>query len=250
MRERRDEMLAFIKSNGTVTFSQLVALFPDVSEMTIRKDLKFLDEKGAIVRIHGGARSIDTVVPHDPPLSKRLTYHMEEKQQIAQKARKLIPEGSSIFLDSGSTMTQLAKVFPDQKGMVFTGGLTCINELVTLTETEIYVLGGRLNKGSLSVRDIAMASMVEELHFDIAFISVNGFTREKGFTCRSSFRWELEKTILRRASKVIVLMDGSKVGTTHPFSICMPKEIDVLVSDGSLDEDTKRFLLDQGVEVL
>lgn len=250
LEKRRDKIAEFIKRQGTVTFGQLVELFPQVSEMTLRKDLKQLDSQGQIIRIHGGARSLDTLPGTDTPLVKRMSQNMDKKRGIAQKAKELISPGNAVFLDSGSTMTELAKVYPDQPGMVFTGGLSCLNELTTLQQTDVYVLGGKLNKNSLSVRDVAMASMVEDLHFDLAFISVNGFTAQSGFTCRSSFRWELEKVIIRRSGKVIVLMDSSKVGLSNPFSICMPREVDIVVCDHELDEETRKLLEEEGVRVL
>ena len=235
---------------GTMTFSALMQMFPNISEMTLRKDLKSLDEEGKLVRIHGGARSLDTVLNADAPLTQRLSQNMELKREIALKARALVQPGMTVFMDSGSTMTELAKAFQDVPCTVFTGGLTCVQELSRLTQADVFVLGGRVNKSSMSVRDARLASDLKELYFDVAFISVNGFSKENGFSCRSADRWYMERTAVSRASLVVVLMDSTKVGRVCSFSICGPDGIDKLVSDSGLDAETREALESAGVEVL
>ena len=248
--ERRNRIVAQVNQQGVLSFAELMKQFPEVSEMTLRKDLKYLDGAGQIIRVHGGARSIETISAGDTPLRQRLTVNVDKKREIARKACSLVTPGSAIFLDSGSTMTELSKIFPDLPCTVFTGGLSCLNELCKLKEADVYVLGGKLNKNSLSVRDVAMASMMDSLHFDLAFISVNGYTRSNGFTCRSSSRWELEKVVLRRSDKVVVLMDSDKVNVPNPFSVCMPQEVDILVSDDGLPSQLREELQAAGVTVL
>lgn len=250
LNERRTQILETVNQRGTVMFSTLMQMFPDVSEMTLRKDLKNLDEEGRLVRIHGGARSLDTVHGVDTPLTQRLSQNIDLKREIALKARALVQSETTVFLDSGSTMTELAKAFPDVPCAVFTGGLSCVQELSRLEHADIYVLGGRLNKSSMSMRDARLAHDLESLYFDLAFISVNGFSMENGFSCRSSDRWHMERTVVSRAARVVVLMDSTKVGRVYPFSICRPDGIDVLVSDGGLDKEACRMLESAGIEVL
>ena len=113
LNERRSQILDAVNLRGTMTFSALMQMFPNISEMTLRKDLKSLDEEGKLVRIHGGARSLDTVLNADAPLTQRLSQNMELKREIALKARALVQPGMTVFMDSGSTMTELAKAFQD-----------------------------------------------------------------------------------------------------------------------------------------
>lgn len=250
MDERRRRIAALINEKGTITFQELTKLFPEVSEMTLRKDLKFLDETQKIVRVYGGARSIDTVIAGDVPLKQRMTLNIDQKRQIAMKARSLIQPDSAIFLDSGSTAAELARVFPDEKCLVFTAGLSCINELSHLKNVDIHVLGGLLNKDSLSVRDPRIAREMDSINLSCAFISVNGYTKNEGFTCRSEMRKELEQAVISRASQVVVLMDSQKVGNITTFTICGPDQIDILVSDDQLDPTVRDELIQAGVQVL
>lgn len=248
--ERRARIVEIVNKKGTVSFSTLMSMFPEVSEMTLRKDLKSLDAARKIVRIHAGARSLDTIHGSDAPLEQRLGQNIEKKQQIARKARALIEENAAIFLDSGSTMTALARQFPDIPCTVFTGGLSCATELSSLKNPEIYLLGGRLNKGSLSVRDTRLAQELADVYFDIAFIAVNGFSMENGFCCKSASRWEMERAVIRRSAKAVVLMDSSKEGKIRTFSICGAEQIDTLVSDDGLRQETRAYLEQRGVDVL
>ena len=250
LNERRDRIVETVNRQGVISFGDLAVMFPDVSDMTLRKDLRSLDEDGRIVRIHGGARSLNNVLSQDVPLTQRLTQNIGLKREIAKKAAAYVREGSSVFLDSGSTMTELADIFPDIPCTVFCGGLSCVDRLSRLKEPGVYLLGGMLNKSSLSVRDPRVAREVESFHFDISFISVNGFTPESGFCCRSPERQLMEQAVLRRSGLRVVLMDSTKVGQSCPFQICRTEEADVLISDTQLSQSVRRAVTEKGVTVL
>lgn len=250
LNERRAQILEEVNRRKTVAFSELITMFPNVSEMTLRKDLKCLDAQGRLVRVHGGARSLETVLGADTPLLQRLCENIELKQEIANKARKLVKPGMTIFLDSGSTMTQLAKLFPDVPCQVLTGGISCVQELCKLTQINITMLGGRVNKGSASVRDARLANELREMYFDIAFIGVNGLSKENKFSCRSADRVYMEKTAISRASHVVVLMDSTKIGKISPYSICQINAIDTIVSDSYMEDSVRHMLQSEGIEVL
>lgn len=248
--ERREQIVDAVNQCGVIYFGTLVDMFPEVSDMTLRKDLKSLDEEGRIVRIHGGARSLDTVRSSDIPLRQRLTQNIEKKQEIAAKAKSFVKPGDSVFLDSGSTMTELAKQFPDQPCTVFCGGLSCIYELSKLENPNIYMLGGMLNKSSQSVRDPRVAKEVESLYFDVSFISINGFSQENGYSCRSPERQLMEQAVLKRSRLKVVLMDSTKVDKCCTYLICKTSEIDVLISDSSLPLQIRQAIEQQGVTVV
>lgn len=110
MDQRRNEIVEFVNENLTVTFTQLKEKFPSVSEMTLRTDLKYLDQAKRIVRIHGGAKSMDVVSGNDDVLKLRYGRNVNEKKEIAQKALSFVEPAKTIFMDSGSTTTMLAHV--------------------------------------------------------------------------------------------------------------------------------------------
>ena len=129
MEQRRNTIVDLVNQNGNISFAQLKKKFPQISEMTLRTDLKTLDEAKRIVRVHGGAKSVDVVVGTDDMLSRRLVRNIEAKQLIAQKALNFIRKDTAIFLDSGSSTTALSSCMPDQSKLIYTNSLTCAAEL-------------------------------------------------------------------------------------------------------------------------
>lgn len=249
MVERRNKIVELINSEGAVSFAKLKASFPDVSEMTLRNDLKSLDEANLIVRIHGGAKSVERVIGTDDLFYKRSSRNMDKKKQIAEKANKLIHEGTSIFLDSGSTATELARVFPDGSYLVFTTGLTCALELAQLSKTKTHLIGGSLNPASLSVTGISCFECLERLKFNIAFLGVTGFTHEDGFNCGADDENWLKRSVIKRSEKKVLLLDSSKIGIENTFIFASLKEIDVIISDDELDPELVRYFKSSGIEV-
>lgn len=122
-RERIEEIAELLDKRGKLTLEQLEEYFPNVSQMTLRRDLFQLEEEGKIIRVRGGAMSVKEVQKASgEPYTKKATIHTDEKIEIAQKAAVLVDEGSSIFTDGGTTALYLAKELPDMTCNVFTNG--------------------------------------------------------------------------------------------------------------------------------
>lgn len=250
MNQRRDRIAELINKEGTVSFSRLKAAFPNISEMTLRNDLKALDKDNRIVRVHGGARSIGVIIGADIAYDIRAAQNTAEKRLIAQKALKLLTPGLSIFLDSGSTAIEIARHFPDDSYMIFTSGINCALELTKLTNARAHLIGGELNRYNLSVNGIRSINEIEHLNFNMAFLGTTGFSLERGFTCAVEAENELKRAIIRKADKVVVLMDSRKVGIVNTFTFASPNEISTIISDDKLDEEIKKTLEANGTEVL
>ena len=105
MEQRRNQIVELVNRKGSISFAQLKEAFPSVSEMTLRTDLKALDEARRVVRVHGGVKSVEQVVGTDDLLSRRSARNAEAKQIIAEKAAALLRPNTTLFLDSGSTAT-------------------------------------------------------------------------------------------------------------------------------------------------
>lgn len=236
MEARRNAIVELINERGTVSFSQLKEAFSQVSEMTLRTDLKLLDESKRIVRIHGGAKSVQVVVGTDDYLSKRAVRNIAGKQRIAEKALSLLRPDTTIFVDSGSTTTMFARQFPDQSNLIYTTGLSCATELANLTRPTVMLPGGRLNRYSQSVYGITAVRELERVNFSQTFLGVTSYSADTGFTCGSNEEAILKQTAIRQAEQVIVLIDSSKVGTRSTFCICDLSQIDMVVSDDHLPE--------------
>lgn len=234
--ERRSAIAAYINENSSVTFGQIKETFPDVSDMTIRTDLKALDEAKRIVRVHGGAKSVETVIGNDDLLGKRAVQNIEAKQIIAEKAAGLVRENTTVFVDSGSTTTLLAAQFPDVDCMIVTNSISCAVEFARLKKARVYVLGGQLNRNSLSVTGTSAVSELLPIHFDIAFLGVTSYRSDLGFTCESMEDNVVKRLAVSKASEVVLVMDSSKIGKKGSFTICELKDVRAVVSDDALPE--------------
>ena len=208
MEIRRNAIVELVNKYGTVSFSQIKEQFSNVSEMTLRTDLKALDEAKEIVRIHGGAKSVQLVIGTDDYLTRRAVRNIQAKQEIARKALKLIQPDTAIFMDSGSTTTELAKIFPDQSNLIYTTGLSCATELANLTKPVIMLPGGQLNRYSISVYGISAIRELEQVNFHQTFLGVTGYSMKAGFTCGNNEEAMLKRTAIEQAEQVVVLMDA------------------------------------------
>ena len=167
MEQRRNAIVELVNREGSLSFVQLKEAFPSVSEMTLRTDLKALDQARRVVRVHGGVKSVEVVVGTDDQFGRRTARNASEKQIIAEKAAALLRPNTTVFLDSGSTATAVARCVPDEPMLIFTSGLTCAIELARLEKPKVSIPGGTLNRFSHSVCGVRGIQELEGVHFDL-----------------------------------------------------------------------------------
>jgi DeoR family transcriptional regulator of aga operon len=247
---RQKEIVKLINAKGKITIGQLKERFPDVSEMTLRTDLKYLDEHAQIVRVHGGARSMDRVMGTEGVMTWRSVSNVEKKIAIAKKARDLVTPSSTIYIDSGSTTTILARFFPDLNNLIYTESISCAIELQKLKRAKVFLPGGEMERSSLSLFGSKALEELGKMNFDIVFLSALNFKEGIGFTCAREYQANLKRTLIKRSEKVVVLMDSTKVGEKSVYTFCNPEDIDVLVSDGGLSPDFIGLMKSHGVKVI
>jgi len=250
MEQRREQIVDFVNQSGNISFAQLKEKFPHISDMTLRTDLKALDEAKRIVRVYGGAKSVDVVIGTDGMLSRRLVRNVEAKQLVTQKALKLIRKDTTIYLDSGSTTTMLASNIPDQPNLIYTNSLTCAVELSKLSKPSVHILGGTLNHYSMSICGIHSIQDVSGIHFDQVFMGVTSYYGPAGFLCGVDDETVLKQTVMQQAEQKIILMDSSKIGVKNTYTICKLCDIDLVVSDGNLPEEFLEDCEKYGVQIL
>lgn len=250
MNRRRSQIETLVNREGTVSFAQLKQAFPDVSEMTLRSDLRALDEERRIVRVYGGARSLGNLVGTDDAFDVRASRNPEEKLLIVKKALKLLRPGMSVYLDSGSTAIHMASQFPDDSYMVFTSGINCALELAKLKNVRSHLIGGEINRNSLSVNGVRSISEIGRLNFNVAFLGTTGFGERTGFNCAVEAEAELKRAVISRTEQVVVLMNSQKVGQIHPFTFAEPEQIHTVITEGKLDERAAERFRAAGTELL
>ncbi|HIU02380.1 MAG TPA: DeoR/GlpR transcriptional regulator [Candidatus Onthocola gallistercoris] len=250
MEKRRRAIVELVNDKGTISFAQLKDAFPNVSEMTLRTDLKFLDEENRILRIHGGAKSVQVLIGTDDFLKRKAVRNIPEKQIIAEKALTLLHPDTTIFLDSGSTTTMFAHQFPDQSNLIYTTGLSCASELSELSKPTVMIPGGMLNRYSQSVFGFSAIKELERVNFYQAFLGITGYHPKTGFTCGINDEALLKQAAIRQSEQVIALMDSSKIDVKCTFDVCRLMDVDVVVSDGKLPESFLESCQRYGVKVL
>ena len=250
-RERIEEIAELLDKRGKLTLEQLEEYFPHVSQMTLRRDLFQLEEEGKIIRVRGGAMSVKEVQKSSgEPYTKKTTIHTDEKIEIAQKAAALIDEGSSIFIDGGTTALYLAKELPDIPCNIFTNGLAVATELSKKQHININLLGGPLIKENLSTASSLASAYFNDANFEFAIIGASAFTSDIGFACGSQTEADLLKLICKRAKFTYIMLDSSKIGKIKPYTFAHIEDISVLITDDAFPEGLKELFKEKNIVVI
>lgn len=251
--ERQAEIFRLLDENQSITVAQLCEEF-QVSDMTIRRDLRDMEIKGLLRRVHGGATKI---IRHsyEPPYSLRETESVDIKRQIGRKAAELITNGDSIAFDVGTTTLEVARALDGQRELtIVTSSLPIINELVSrrsiVTDIRLFVTGGIIRARELSMVGHHATRLYDELHVDKAFVGVAGISIEQGLTEYNLDDALVKRAMIATADQVIVVADSTKLNRITFATIVALSEVDMIVTDENADSQTVDRLLDQGIEVI
>ncbi len=250
-RDRIEEIAELLDKRGRLTLDQLDDYFPNVSQMTLRRDLFQLEQQGRIIRVRGGAMSVKEVQKvSGEPYVKKTVIHTDEKIRIAQKAARLIDENTSLFIDGGTTALSLAKEMPDVNVHVFTNGLAVAIELAQKKNLHVTVLGGQVMKENLSTASPVARSYFENTNFELAIISASAFTPENGFSCGSQIEADLLKMTRKKAKSMYMMLDSSKIGKIMPYTFARLDDIDVIITDDNFPADLKEQFEQKNIVVM
>jgi len=250
MNERQQKIQSTISKNGEVKLSELEELFPDVSTMTLRRDLEKLETLGEIVRTRSGAKSIAYLSRlSEAQFYERESENITEKSLIAQVAYQYIKQDSSIFLDTGTTVTGLSRLLGNDKLFIITTAPNIALECAKNHENTVFMTGGQLSSGNLSLSGVNALSFLAHITIDIAFMASSGFTHGNGFTCGNYDECQMKKRVIEKAAKTIMLMDSSKFGRNLPFTFASLTDIDILVTDNKITQEDNKRLQKAGITV-
>ena len=243
MNERQQKIQRIISETGEAKLSELESLFPDISSMTLRRDLEKLESLGEIVRTRSGAKSIAYLTRlSEAQFSERESENIAEKNSIAQTAYQYVKQESSIFLDTGTTVTALARLLKSDRLFIITSAPNIALECAKNHNNTVFMTGGQLSSGNLSLSGVNALSFLEHINIDVAFMASSGFTFNNGFTCGNYDECQIKKRVIEKATKVIMLMDSSKLGRNLPFTFADLADIDLFITDSKIaNEDLKRI---------
>lgn len=242
---RREKMLETIKKNNVVTIKELQDMFPDVSLMTIHRDLDVLEQQGVISKHRGGVKSVHQI--GDIEFNVRLQSNNSGKLIMAKKALELIKPHTSIFLDAGTSTLFLAKQLPDIHLNIVTTSPGIALELCRLHKSTITLCGGTLNRNNQAIFGNSALEMLNYINIDTAFIGVSGCSLDAGFTCGAEGDMMVKKTIIKKARKSVVMCAEEKLKTLMPFTFATMNDIDCIISDAELPDEYQQAAKNSGV---
>ena len=251
MKDRLFHLRDFIDKNGKVTLHELECAFPNVSSMTLRRDLNRLEEENLVLKVPGGAISVNTVLrAKEEDFSERITYNTEEKLEIADKAVKLIEKDGCLFIDGGSTTTYFARALPDVNFYVLTNAITIAETILRKEKPTVSLLGGDLKKNNFITVGKSCTDFISGVNVETAVMTATGFIKDTGsFTCGSQAEAEVKRAVIKKADNVIMLLDSSKVTKKTPYTFASISDVNCMVVDKNFSKDLKNTLESQGVKV-
>jgi len=247
--ERHRIILHELAKSGFVSVSELAKTL-QVSVVTIRKDLKILEEKNLLFRSHGSATSVSPYVVDRPVQLKKLEQ-VEEKNRIAIRALDFLEPKEAIIIGSGTTMGAFAQAIP--KNLPLTVVTSAINVAVALMDTseiEIVQLGGVVRKSSGSAVGHFAEEMLKSVSCYKLFLSVDGISLDYGMTTSNMMEAHLNAEMIRSVQKTIVLADSQKFGRKGFGKIGELEDIDVIITDSGIPERYREKFEEKGIEVV
>ena len=229
---RRQLIAELIQSQPFISLKELEEKFPDVTSMTLRRDIEYFEKQGELIKVRGGARSMKFITStSDDGYAEREKENYNSKLAIATKALMFMEKGRSYFLDSGTTTMRLAENIPDEHMTITTPGPNIALELAKKQHPIINLVGGIVNRESISVTGSMAIDFLSDISIDVAFIAPSGYSQNNGFSCGNYAESELKNFIVKKARTVIMLMDTSKLDKNLPYTFCRLSDIDILITD-------------------
>ena len=245
--ERRRSIVDYINLSGRALVRDLAKRFGS-SEITIRRDLELLHSRGLVYRTHGGALPIRAGAESDRNLTEREMQHPREKLRIAAAAARMVKEGQSVILDSGSTTTAIARALRDfQQLTVITNAVNIAAELAG-SSIEVILTGGMLRKNSYSLVGPIAEESLRRLKGDILFLGVDGFDTKSGVSTPNLLEAQLNREMVNIATHVVAVCDSSKFGRSSLSSIVPLSKIHEVITDKLVSKADLRTLKKAGIQ--
>ncbi len=245
---RQEQIKELIEIRKVVTIRQLQELFPNVSLMTIHRDLDALVEGGSIVKFRGGAKSVRHA--GDPEFNVRMRENNAGKIAIAQKALGLIQPHNSVFLDASTTNLALVRVLPDMNLNIFTTGPSIALELCRLQNPTVTLCCGTINRKNLALSGQNTLEMLEKINIDLAFIGVSGCSVEAGFTCGTESDMLVKRMMIHKARRSALVCTKDKLSCLMPYTFARLEDVDYIISDEPMPEAFVKAAERAGVTLL
>lgn len=250
--ERRLEIANMVGVRGKMHVDELADYF-NVTGATIRADLRFLDENGYIVRSHGFALVNRAVLSKlaMSATSKSQNASSDFYDYVAQSFHSALEEKSTIFIDSSPLIRRALKHVKDLKSStVITRDLNLIQNIPHITDCKFFVTGGRVNTEQMKMSGSHMINSLKQYRFNNVLIHVESFNTKLGVFSKSEFDAEMIRLLCKLSERVTIIAESSAFIHNDSFWACEPNEIDTVITDYDLDDETKKSLELNNVKIL
>lgn len=246
---RRTTILKKLEKESHVNVFELSRQF-NVSEVTIRKDLKHLEKKNILIRSRGGAIK-QSLINTDLSIYDRRRKNIKLKEQIGKAAARLISEGETVLLDTGTTIMELAKNLPKKIDItIITNSVDITFRLAEYPNIRVIMPGGILRRNSLALVGEQAAESLRNFYCDKYFLSADGVDIERGLMTTNIEEASLAKHNIHNSKMVIALVDSSKFRKMGITVISPLQEIDIIITDSGILPEVLEEITSLGIEVI
>lgn len=249
--ERRERIRALLTEKPFISIKELQSLFPDVSGMTLRRDIEYFESQGEAIKVRGGARSTKFITTStDDAITTRMNENVASKEKIARRAAEFLETGRSIFIDSGSTLQRIVPYVPNERFTFTTTNPMAALDLCKIGLPVVNIVGGKLDRDYQTVTGMHAMRFLSDINIDIAFLSPSGLSLKSGFTGGNYSECELKRVVVEKARLVVLLLDASKIDKSLPYTFCHLDQVHIIITDAPLPDEIRREAQRLGVQVI
>jgi DeoR/GlpR family transcriptional regulator of sugar metabolism len=248
--QRQAAILDRVRAAGGVRVSELAAEY-GVSDMTIRRDLEALADRGLLAKVHGGATTVSPGSAHEPGFEAKSVRQRDEKAAIVLRAATMVSPGDAVALSAGTTTAALAQRLVDMPSLTVVTNSIPVADIFYRAgrpDQTVVLTGGVRTPSDALVGPVAV-NAVAKLHLDILFLGVHGMSERAGYTTPNLMEADVNRALVEAAERLVVLADHTKWGTVGISSIVPLDRADVLITDDGLDAGA-RDVLEEAVKDL
>ncbi|KAB0676611.1 DeoR/GlpR family DNA-binding transcription regulator [Aeromonas caviae] len=245
--ERQQRILQLLAERGVVSIVELTDWL-QVSHMTIRRDIQKLEEQGRVLSVSGGV-SLSQRIKSEPSHAAKRSLMQGAKLAIARLAAAQVSEGSTVYLDAGTTSLELARELALREDlMIVTNDFMVCAYLIEHGRCRLYHTGGQVIRENQSCAGEATAHFLRNLHLDIAFLSASSWDSQ-GISTPSEQKVPVKRAVVESAATRILICDSSKYGKVGTFNVVSWDAIDQVITDEQLPQSAREALAQHGVRV-
>ncbi len=249
--QRQQAILDLVQQRGGIRVADLVREF-SVSDMTIRRDLEVLAERGLLAKVHGGATTVGAASTEEPGFAAKSVRQRQEKEAIARRVAQLVRPGTAVAISAGTTTWTLANHLADVPE------LTVVTNSIQIADVfyrsgrvdQTVVLTGGIRTPSDALVGPVAVNAIRSLNVDLLLLGVHGISTRAGFTTPNLMEAETDRAMVGAARRLIVLADHTKWGTVGLSTIAPLGDADVLVTDSGLDDDARTTMSEEVGELI